>query len=98
MSRRPGCQDVHPGRLRRYGTVARSTSCPHRMAMAHAPRVNWRLAFGLVAVLVLVFTIQNWAFLLGTPGQVTFPTALERQAIIWLCWLALTPLIIAAAR
>src|SRR5690349_9880123 len=65
------------------------------MRMQDAPRVNWRLAVTCTAILILLFGIQSWA---SAPNVPSFAVAIERQTVVWGIWLALVPLVIAAAR
>jgi signal transduction histidine kinase len=61
-------------------------------------RLDWRLAIGCVAVLTVLFGIQQW---LGQPlvrRNLTFATALSLQAITWGLWLLLFPAIAWVAR
>ena len=61
-------------------------------------RLDWRLATGAAAALVLLFGVQQW---LGGPvlarRNTTFGTALALQAIIWGTWLLLLPAIVRVA-
>jgi len=59
------------------------------------PRVNWRIAITCTVVLTIVFAIQQW---LGGNANISFPTAVQRQSVIWFTWLALLPAVTAAAR
>lgn len=62
------------------------------------PRVDWRLAVTCAVVLTVVFSIQQWATGGTRNLPMSFSTAFERQGVIWLSWLILTPLVIAVAR
>ena len=64
------------------------------MQMQDAPRVNWRLATTILAILILLFGIQTWAQANGP----SFAVALGRQSVVWLVWLALVPFVVAMAR
>jgi two-component system, LytTR family, sensor kinase len=61
-------------------------------------RLDWRLALGCVAVLTLLFGVQQW---LGQPlvrRNLTFGMALALQAVTWGVWLLLFPAIAWVAR
>jgi signal transduction histidine kinase len=61
-------------------------------------RVDWRIATGVAAALVLLFTIQNYL----APAAARAGASLERffqlQIIVWGSWLLLSPWIFAVAR
>jgi two-component system LytT family sensor kinase len=62
--------------------------------MADAPRVSWRLAAVLAALLTLFFAVQQWA----SQDGLAFPIALQRQLVVWGVWLLLTPWVIRSAQ
>lgn len=60
-----------------------------------SPKVDWRFALTSTVLLTVVFAIQQW---LGSNVDISLPTALQRQTVLWFAWLGLLPAMIAAAR
>ena len=62
------------------------------------PKVDWRFAVTGTVLLTLLFAVQQWLANMGSNVEISLPTALQRQTVIWFVWLGLLPAMIAAAR
>lgn len=62
------------------------------------PKVDWRFALTCTVLLTLLFAVQQWLGSVGLSREISLPSALQRQTVIWFVWLGLLPAIIAAAR
>ena len=62
------------------------------------PKVDWRFALTCTLLLTLLFAVQQSLASTGTGREISLPTALQRQTVIWFVWLGLLPAMIATAR
>ena len=61
-------------------------------------RIDWRIAAGVAAALVLIFTVQNYLAPAAVRAGASFERLLKLQVVIWVSWLILSPWIFAVAR
>ena len=55
------------------------------------PKVDWRFALTCTLLLTLLFAVQQSLASTGTGREISLPTALQRQTVIWFVWLGLLP-------
>jgi hypothetical protein len=60
-------------------------------------RLNWRVAFGVAAVLTVLFGLQQWFAQPPSRQDLELGTALLLQAVTWGVWLLLLPLVFRVA-
>ena len=60
--------------------------------------VDWRVATGVAAALVLLFTAQNYLAPPAVRAGASFERLLKLQVVIWAAWLILSPWIFSVAR
>jgi signal transduction histidine kinase len=61
-------------------------------------RIDWRIAAGVTAALVLLFTVQNYLAPAVVRAGASFERLLKLQVVIWAAWLILSPWVFAVAR